>query len=67
MRLNCKVIKKVAIPPFQVYSPFLAKNFEPLPPPPLSQVTQFLEGPSPPPPYKGGGGGGREAGGGPTM
>ena len=48
--LNCKVVKKVATPPFlhqppfQVYPPFLAKNFIPSP-----QVTQFLEGPTPPP------------------
>ena len=46
--LNCKVIKKgdplppnfCITPPVQVYSPFLAKNFVPLP-----QVTQFSEGP----------------------
>ena len=52
MWLNCKVIKKVATltflhhppPPFQVYPPFLAKNFE------SPQVTQFLEGPTPLPP-----------------
>ena len=31
-------------PPFQIYLPFLAKNFVPLPP----QVTQFSEGPTPP-------------------
>ena len=37
-------------PPFQVYSPFLAKNVKP----PL--VTQFLEGPTPLPPLKRGGG-----------
>ena len=49
IELNCKVIKKVASPhfyinpPFQVYTPFLAKKF--VPPP---QVTQFLEGPTPP-------------------
>ena len=36
-------------PPFQVYPLFLAKNFEP------SQVTQFLEGPTPPPPFNKGG------------
>ena len=33
------------LPPFQVYHPFLAKKFVPLPPP---QVTQFLEGRIPP-------------------
>ena len=50
MLLNCEVMKKVATtpppptpiststPPFQVYSPFLAKNFE------TPQVTQYLEG-----------------------
>ena len=57
IELNCKVVKKVATPhfyinpPFQVYSPFLAKNFVPLP-----QVTQFLEVPTPPPFNKEGGG-----------
>ena len=51
MCLNCKVIKKVAtpLPPpppplFQVYPPFLAKNFVA----PSPQVTQFLEGPMAP-------------------
>ena len=53
--MNCKVIKKVATPPFlhepphfSGLSPFLAKIFDPLPQP---QVTQILEGPtnSPPP------------------
>ena len=50
MWLNCKVIKKwqppisTLTPSFQVYLPFLAKNFEP------PQVTQFLEGPNHPPP-----------------
>ena len=45
--LNCKVVKKVATPPFlhqlpfQVYPPFLEKKFIP------SQVAQFLEGPTP--------------------
>ena len=48
MWLNCKVIKKCQPPsppfisastsPFQVYPPFLAKNFVP------TQVTQFSEG-----------------------
>ena len=46
MRLNCKVIKKVAAshfyinPPFLGLSPFLAKIL-------IAQVTQFLEGPIP--------------------
>ena len=32
IELNCKVVKKVATPqPFQVYLPFLAKNFVPHP------------------------------------
>ena len=50
MWLNCKVIKKCqtpiskSTPPFQVYPPFLAKNFVP------PKVTQFLEGLTPPPP-----------------
>ena len=44
MWLNCKVIKKVATPPFLHQPPFLAKNFDP------PQVTQFLEDPIPPPP-----------------
>ena len=41
IKLNCKVVKKVATPhfyinpPFQFYPPFLAKNFVP------PQVTQF--------------------------
>ena len=45
--LNCKVVKKVATPPFlhqlpfQVCPPFLEKKFIP------SQVAQFLEGPTP--------------------
>ena len=58
MWLNCKVTKKLqppistSTPPFQVYPPFLAKNF--VPPP---QVTQFLESPTPPPPFNKGGGG----------
>ena len=45
--LNCKVVKKVATPPFlhqlpfQVYPPFLEKKFIP------SQGAQFLEGPTP--------------------
>ena len=48
MQLNCKVIKKVANPPFlhqphfQGFSPFLAKFLV------LPQVTHFLEGPAPP-------------------
>ena len=58
MWLNCKVIKKwqpphfYINPPFQIYPPFLAKNFVP------PQVTQFLEGPTRPHPsfHKGGGG-----------
>ena len=57
MSLNCKVIKKSGTPPpFQVYPPFLAKNFL-LPP---LQVTQFLKGPTPPtpPPFNKGGGAG---------
>ena len=39
IELNCKVIKRwqspisTSMPPFQVYSPFLAKNFVPPPPP----------------------------------
>ena len=49
IELNCKVVKTVAPPPiststspsFQVYPPFLAKNFV------LPQVTQFSEGPTP--------------------
>ena len=61
MQLNCKVMKMwqpshfyINPPPFQDYSPFLAKF---LVPPPLPQVTQFLEGPTPAPPplIKGGG------------
>ena len=48
MQLNCKVIKKVANPPFlhqphfQGFPPFLAKFLV------LPQVTHFLEGPAPP-------------------
>ena len=50
MQLNCKVTEKVATspfllqPPFQGYSPFLAKFLVP------PQVTQFLEDPTPLPP-----------------
>ena len=55
MQLNCKVIKKVANPPFlhqphfQGFPPFLAKFLV------LPQVTHFLEGPAPPL-IRGGGG-----------
>ena len=57
MRLNCKVKKSVNPPPFLHQaplflglSPFLAKNFVPLP-----QVTQFFEVPTPLPLNKRGG------------
>ena len=55
MQSNCKVIKKVANPPFlhqphfQGFPPFLAKFLV------LPQVTHFLEGPAPPPLIRGGG------------
>ena len=44
--LNCKIIKKVAIPPFlhQTPPPLSSKKFRTLP-----QVTQFLESPTSPP------------------
>ena len=54
MQLNCKVIKKWQPPhfyinphSFQGYPPLVAK-FLVSPPPPLTQVTQFLEGPTSP-------------------
>ena len=54
---NCKVIEKwqppisTSTPPFKVYSPFLAKNFEPLPP------SDSIFGRSYPPPFNKMGGG----------